>query len=265
MHYLPQQHTSGFSSVLALVMIGFLLMATLGVFQLVLREMYDNRGLEYSFQAQAGAQSAGELALLAIKQKGYGYYEAHPFGGDSGVNHILAEDPNNPSKRDIEISFDLNTRINSYDGNLEALGYDILPLFYMTGSTPTVFQIDDITLTSPASISWNLLGSSGGGSGEGDFDTTTSLSNKTVSSQGEITKNTQTIGSFLSQNEPVYLILFNPTRSPLSYRIESSDFFSPPEAYILTSAKKGDKQQNLRIYLDNTQYLNTLKYAIYGR
>ena len=265
-------HSRAFSSVMALVMIWFLLTTTIWVFQLVLRELQDNRVLGQYIQTLAGAESAAELALLQIKQNGYGYYERHLFWENSSINHILAEDPGNPTQKDIEISYDINTKVTSYEGNLSPLWYDIIPLFYLTGSTDAiqVQAISDISLSSssPAlsDISWNIVWESGWISGNGLFDETTQISVKTLSASNSIISTQQNIETFLSWVSSWYLVLFNPRNSwNITYTLTSSDEFSTPRANIISRAKVGKYRQNVQTTLDNTQYLNTLKYAIYGR
>ncbi len=256
---------------MALIMVWFLLTTTIGVFQLVLRELQDNRVLGNYIQAAAGAEAWAELALLSIKQKGYGYYENYAFWENSSINHILALDPTDPSKKEAEISYDMNTRVDSYEGTLDPLGYDIIPLFYLTGSSDVQVQkIGDINLSSLDSdlseLSWNIIGDTGGISGNGEFDDTTDITIKKLWWDNKIIYTDQNIGELLSDISSGYLILLNPSYTDtLTYTLSSSDFFSTPRATIISRGRVWSHRQNIRTTLDNTQYLNTLKYALYGK
>jgi hypothetical protein len=51
------------------LVVGFLIILTSGVFNLVLKEMNDTTSMGNYLKASAGAESSQELALLQIKQK----------------------------------------------------------------------------------------------------------------------------------------------------------------------------------------------------
>lgn len=254
-------------------MIGFLLTTTIGVFQLVLRELQDNRVLWNYIRATAWAESGAELALLTIKQNGYGYYESYSLESGNTLNHILALDPQNPTAQDIEISYDINTKVTSYEWSIPPLGYDIIPLFYLTGATDSISveKISDISLSSSDSsidvLSWNILWDTGWVSWNGLFDSTTSITIKTLWSDNSIDViENEDIGYFLSSISSGYLILFHPWWTQnITYTLSSSDPFSTPRANIISQGQVGKHRQNMQTDLDNTQYLNTLKHALYGR
>lgn len=74
MRYISSRNLNGYSIILSLVMIGFLLVLTTGTLNLVLQEMQDGKGKQDYLKASAAAEGAMELALSHIKNTGYGYY-----------------------------------------------------------------------------------------------------------------------------------------------------------------------------------------------
>ena len=55
------------------MMIGFLLVLTTSTLNLVLQKMKDGQGRQFYLKAYSAAESSLELALLEIKEHGYGY------------------------------------------------------------------------------------------------------------------------------------------------------------------------------------------------
>jgi len=86
------------------------------VFELVLLEMNDNRGREDYLKASASAEGALELALLSIKQKGYGYF--HEI--ENSVNNeaiILSKDPTDTAlfaPKDTLLSYTMDGKTSNY-------------------------------------------------------------------------------------------------------------------------------------------------------
>ena len=63
-----------YSVIIAMLLIGFLLVLTVTVLNLVLKELRDNRAMWDSMKAFAWAETGKELALLKIKEEWYGIY-----------------------------------------------------------------------------------------------------------------------------------------------------------------------------------------------
>ncbi|QFR38767.1 hypothetical protein A9Q91_00850 [Candidatus Gracilibacteria bacterium 28_42_T64] len=239
----------GFSVIISLLIIGFLLVLTTGIYNLILRELYDNRDMGNAIKAYAGAEAAQELALLKIKEKGYGY----SYNIDNSF--ILGDR--------IALSYDLATKVNNYEGLISGLSYDIVPLFYIDESgEQKVSSINlDVTYGIPDDLVWNLVSDSGGISGIGND----SLGfKKTLGSEEQLGLEYQGINSFLNENETVYMILFNSSNGEIKYTLESDDYFSKPRTRVISSATVGGVKQNLGTTFDNTEYLNILKYSIYS-
>lgn len=261
-----------FSSIVALFMVWFLLILTSWVYNLVLKELFDNRSLWNYIKAYAWAQSAAELALLKIKEKGYGYYD----NIEHNVNNrsvILSENPLDSSLynswKDALISYDLWTKVQSYVWELNTLWYDIIPLFYLDDSwEKKALKIKlDISEGNHTDLVWNIVWGSSWISWVWSFAHNT-FWNKRSLNWNNLSFTNQNIESFLNSSIGNYLILFNWwNNNSIKYTIQTlddSEYFSKPKTEIISSSEVGGYRQNLRIELDNTKYLNILKYSIYS-
>ena len=257
----------GYSVIIAMLIIGFLLVLTTTVFNLVLRELRDTRGLWDSVKAFAWAEAAQELALLKIKEKWYGI--------DHKIEHTINTDSvilsNNPSdtaafkkNKDVFISYDLGVATNSYSGSLLSQWYSIIPLFVEEWWNTVYARSYNLIINSVEedNLVWNLLSWSGGMSGI--WWETNKWDLKTIESNGE-SKLVQEkrVSDFLNDSEH-YLILFNSWNSNISFTLNSTDNFSKPKTQIISSAQVGDYRHNLQTDYDNTKFLNMLKYSIFS-
>ncbi len=267
-HY---NNNSGYSIVISLLMVGFLIVVTSWVFNLVLWELNDNRWRENYLKAFAAAEWAQELALLQIKEKGYGYYWTEAVKDD---DPILAEDPTNlrPAK-DPKISYNLNSKTNSYGESLSPLWYAIVPLFILDDAEPSAPSFTDpdnpssalsLLLEAPwTTLIWNLLWEDGWMSWVWGFS---QITTSTLSTSSSVTPD-YSIENFINTrgNKLNYLILFNsdPDNS-VNYTLTSNREFTKPETTIISSASVWKYKQNLSTTLDNTEFLNILRYSIYS-
>ena len=280
---------SWYSVIISLLMIWFLLVLTSWVFDLILREMYDNRGLWSYIRAYAWAESWQELALLKIKEKWYGIYDfiEHDVNNRSVV---LSKNPLNKDDfnraEDVFISYDLNSTSitdnneSKYDWELWPLEYDIIPLFYEDNAW-VIHKIDEnrsgdgISFTLDAwawdenDLVWNIVSESSWISWIGSSDT---LWNIKKINGSNLDYDSGNINEFLS-SLPIdvyknYLVLFNSNNSEdISYTLESMnplEFFTQPKIKIVSSGQIWKYKQNINTDLNNTQYLNILKYSIYS-
>lgn len=263
-----QQETSAYSVLISLFIVGFLLVLTAGVFHLVLKELYDSRARWQYLSAISGAEGAMELALFQIKEYGYGYIDTI----ESGINSrsiMLSGSPFDISQfrwaKDLLISYQINTKTNHYLGTLWPLKYEIIPLFY-EDSIINNTQSLDLVITSPnTSLAWNIVSTDAGLSGTGWFTTTSKGVLKTQASN-TLSYAEQEIGQFLQHESQNYLIVFNshPT-DILSYDVSSTSYFSYPKGEIISSWQIGSVKQNLKTQIDNTAYLDFLKYSIFSK
>jgi len=266
-------NTRWYSVIISLLMIGFLLVLTSWVFNLVLKEMYDNRGMWKYIQTYAWAESGQELALLQIKDNGYGYYDfIEHTPNDRSI--VLSKTPTELSSfqksNDIFISYDIGSKVNDYNGSLEPLEYDIIPLFYIDEHGEQKVNMIDFSITfgSGDNLSWNIISRISWISGK---NSNLVGYKKTLGTNGTVREfwfTTESINTFLLNNDTNYLVLFNSGDfGRIDYHIDTLDrteFFSKPETEIISSAQVWNYKQNLRTTLNNTEYLNILRYSIYS-
>ena len=268
-HY---NNNSGYSIVISLLMVGFLIVVTSWVFNLVLWELNDNRGRENYLKAFAAAEGAQELALLQIKKQWYGYYGTEAVISDS---NILAEDPLDiKPARDPIISYNLDSKTSSYSETLIPLEYAIVPLFVLDDSTPnsrpnfiesdwTNGALSLLLDTTSNELIWNLLSEDGGMSWVWGFS---EIDKSTLSKASSVTPD-YSVDDFIRDNvgKLNYLILFNSDPvNDITYSLESNREFTKPEATIISSAQVWKYKQNLSTTLNNTEFLNILRYSIYS-
>lgn len=253
--------TEGYSIITAILMIGFLLVLTVSTFNLVLQEMQDGKGRENYMKAYAGAEWALELALLQIKEKGYGFYEEK-----SDIEYFW------PAWKNGIMNYDINSETKSYTGTLLAGEYstDIIPLFTLNASWDiawiTTLELDD---RSWWDLVWNVIEETGGLSGKGSFrhtDTQTIGVREIVNSGGnkKLELQNKRITDLIWMNKWSYLALQNLTWWDIVYVLSSDGFFTQPKSIIESSAQVGKYTQNLNTTVDNSEFLGILKYSIYS-
>lgn len=258
---------SWYSIVIVLMIIGFLMILTVWVFNLVLREMNDNRGMGNAIKAFAGAEAWQELALLQIKKNGYWYYDkVVVWDLDSELLHNGTN-----SNKNVDIMYDIASKVNRYEGTIEAWKYNIIPLFYRDSNRSTEYKVVSIDLNIAINgrdnVTWNIISKTSGISWVWN---NINWHSKTVDpSSWNLIYSTQTIDSFLTlgSNENNYLVLFNSNAFETTYILEATnswEFFTKPDTDIISSAKIGGYKQNLKTNLDNTEFLNILKYSIFS-
>jgi hypothetical protein len=261
--------SSGYSVIVSLLIIWFLLVLSTGIFNLVLNEMKDNKAMWDYIKAYAWAESARELALLQIKEHWYAYYDKI----DHNLNNrsiILANDSLNTSifrpNNDVLISYDIWSKVNEYEWTLESLEYAIIPLFYINDDwEQNVLNIDlSIISWSANDLSWNIIGKNNWISWRW---INTTWSKKTLTSNWFVYSE-EDINSFLNISNSNYLVLLNSGNSwDISYNLKANnpnEYFSKPETSIISSAEVWKYKQNIITDLDNTEFLNILKYSIYS-
>ena len=209
---------SWYSVLVALLMVGFLLVLTVGVFNLVLNELQDNNGRANYIKAYYGAESGIEWALLQVKDVGYGVVDEVPFG----VNNrsiVLAKNPKVVSdfkrSRDVMITYNINTKTQTFSWELDVGEHQIIPLYYIEANG-VQHDVKDLSLTmsgNPESIGWNLVGEKFWLSGIGNFIKDTQWDHKYIENLwggGNVFKfSKKTVESFLSTSINNYLIIFN--------------------------------------------------------
>ncbi len=247
-------HTSGYSVIIALFIMSFLLVLTTGIFSLVLWELNQNRGEQWYLAAYAWAESGQELALLTIKQNGYGYHDS-----------ISAE-----MYDGVTVEYDLWYRVSEYVGSLTKFKYDIIPLFSQDlswVSKPESVSGEMLRGTDGSALLWNIIGESISLAGFGEFDRNSSGKSRGIDIQGNIEYDDAiTLEDFLEDSGESYLILFNAWDDEIEYKIQvpQGQYFTLPRTQIISSGRVKQYKQNLRTSFDNTTFLDTLKYSIFS-
>ena len=262
MKHISYWHASGgYTIIIAILLVWFLLVLTTWVFKLVLQEMFDGRGKQNYLKAYAWAESAMELALLEIKNKGYGYYN------DSFTN----QDTLWTALKDTRIGYELDGKVASYTGSLQGVRTtDIIPLFWIDSAGNTINITSSLTLTSASSeLVWNIVSQDIWISWVQSFSPTTGVDKKGLSSvlwNQSFTFSSDDVNGFLSLPWEKYLILYNPTATPITYSLSvwGNQYFTKPIVSIYSRGKIGKYIQNIRTRVDNTEFLWLLRYSIYS-
>lgn len=255
-----------YSVIIAMLLIGFLLVLTVTVLNLVLKEMRDNRAMWDSMKAFAWAETGKELALLKIKDQWYGVdYELSEWVTEA--KNILANASDFKKKRDVEVTYNINLKPlendlwkNQYSQDLAPGEYSIIPLFYQYDNNP-IENTGNINLQSNNQIVWNLLS---GNNGIAWIGNNTTGKWKVVDNSWKSTVKTLSQQEFLNMYQDVYLILNNTSSGEKSFVLTSSDEFSKPITNIISSGQVGNYRHNIETKYDNTEFLNMLKYAIFS-
>jgi len=257
---------SWYAILVTLMIIGFLIVLTTWILNLVLRDMNDNIGEARYLQAYSAAEWAMELALLKIKQNWYWVYDKLEIDEDTDNDSKILR-INKDDQREVLISYDLNSKTNYYSWSLDSFKQVVIPLFY-TDISWEEYNISDITLNSNnnENIAWNII------SLTWDWiwwvwsiDTSTEWEWK--KSDWSFLKQTINFNNwFLDDNTKNYLVVINLDPSNvLDYELESTGKFTKPISKIISSAKIMNYKQNLETTLDNTEFLSILKYSIYSK
>lgn len=255
-----------YSVIIAMLLIGFLLVLTVTVLNLVLKEMRDNTAMWDSMKAFAGAETGKELALLKIKDFWYGVdYEISEWITDS--KNILADAWDFKKNRDVQVTYNINllpekNNLNNYEysQDLAPGEYSIIPLFYEYDSN-WIQHTENISVNSDNEIVWNLLS---GNNGIAWVGSNLSGKWKIVDNSWKSSVKNMSQQDFLNGNNNVYLILNNTSTQEKSFVLTSSDAFSKPITHIISSGQVGNYRHNIETKYDNTKFLNMLKYAIFS-
>ncbi len=264
-----KKNTSWYSILVALFIIWFLLILTAWIFRLVLNELHDNRGRWDYLKAQYAAESWIELALLKIKTLWYGVVDEVSLDINERAV-ILGEYPTDKSKfkgsKESLLGYKIDTKTLTYTGEIEAGWHSIIPLFYVD-KNGSQFDTKSITLkkTSIDPV-WNIVWNQFWLSWEWEFSSST-LGNYKFTNANGFGFDKKSVQDFLDTSTSNYLILFNPSPdTPLTYNLtaEDNNFFTRPIGDIYASWKIGSYKQNIKVTLDNTAYLNILKYSLFS-
>lgn len=251
-----EKNKQWFSIIVAVFMIGFLLVLTTGVFNLVLREMKDNRWAENYLKAYAGAEWAMELGLLNIKENWYATDKDLWKGEDAAKSLTFSwvykqqSDPLITYKTEIEIQSLTGVTMTGWETVL-------IPLFSNN------LWVKKPSFTANTDIIWNIIWRGEWMSWSWNFDySTTQVYKKNDWTYSSL----ESIESFLNTNTGSYLMLFNKwTPTTYDLRVWASELFSKPVWNITSSVTVGKYKQNISTSIDNTEFLNMLKYSVFSK
>lgn len=271
-----KKNKKAYSVIIALLMIWFLFVVVVWVFNMVLKELNDNRWMWNYIKAYFWAEAWQELALLQIKEKWYGIQD----NIDLSINNrsiILSDNSNDISlfkwNKEALISYDISVKTNIYTWILNNLWYDIIPLYYLTWTTLiTEEKITDLSFSIISWVGtdlvWNIVWNTRWFSWIWSFDGNTFVNIKSFNnSSNEFVLDNESIKDFLSASSPNFLILLNSWNSDLTYNLKSlntGEYFSKPKLKIFSSSKVWNYKQNLSTDFDNTEYFKSLKYSVYS-
>lgn len=262
-----------YSTLLVLILVWFMIVLTTWIFRLVINEMNSNRVFWNYIKAYAWAESAQELALLDIKNKGY-WYNVEIRNTLNEKSIILASNPLDTwdfsSVNDVLISFTNDWKTSEYQWNIWKLQYDIIPLFHIEDYSPTTtrdFPVRSINLSINSwisnNLSWNIIWETSWISWIWAFSSSTVWSEKKIEF-GQFKYAQRTIENFLSSSQMNYLVLFNSWDSEIKYTLTWDSDFTKPRLNITSSWEVWDFKQNLKTKVDNTEFLSILKYSIFS-
>ncbi len=248
-------NNGGYSIIAAIMLVGFLLVLCSGILKAVLLEMQDNKWRQEYLKASAWALWALELSLLEIKEYGYG------FDGYQEDISTLWE-----TRKTALMHYDFESRVKEYKGELEPYETTFIPLFWIDEWGIYSLSWDDISLSVNDEVAWNIIGNNTGMSGRWPFS---SLS-QTYVTWIDGTKSFISVKDFLASNSQSYLQLYNTnsvSQEEVTLKIDtiSNEYFTLPSASIFAKWTIGNHHQNLIAEVDNTNFLQILRYSIFSQ
>ena len=261
-----KNNKNAFSILIAIFMVGFLLKLVIWVFNLMLRDMKDNRWSGNYIKAYAGAEWAMELWLLKIKEKGYAINE------NLGKTSSWILSFNSTLKNnDPKIKYSMEIWTDYFSWSLDSWKTVIIPLFSNNNYIKQPIFTDD----SWNNIIWNIIWKWEWMSGSWNFNYNSNIHYKqnrikpdwTTDETLEVYQD-KTIGNFLTNNTWSYLMLFNKSSSKVHYILDNKSEwvnFSKPVWTIISSVQVWKFKQNITTNINNTEFLKMLKYSLYSK
>lgn len=260
-----KHHRDWYTVITAILVIGFLLVLTVGGFQLVLQELYDGRGKQNYLKAYAAAEAGLELALYKLKEDWlwYGYYEEKAFSSDVFSDTV----------RQPEYSYEFLWKAQSHTWQLWWVGWawvsqlDIIPLFWIS-QDGNIYRVTSwLEFQASNDIVWNIVWQDIGVWWSWNFHGGTSIDLKELQQSWNFHFINSDINSFLATDEVKYLFVYNTWQQAQQYNLtstSSTDYFTLPRHDIISSGKVWNFRQNIRTSIDNTEYLWLLRYSIFA-
>lgn len=302
MHPLSFSSRSGFSTLVALGITGFLLVLVTWLVTLFLQEMKITRSIYDGIVTYAGAEGAFEYAMMKVRNHREGFQDA--VGTGDPEYSILSG--TNTRTRGLTIEYTMQTQSTSYSGEIEPTEHLVIPLFVgdddLIGDNskkPTLWN--DTTLSnfmsfstdSPENLGWNILalekatGETFGLAGSGKITPETqgnnrrlfadcydASGNKMVSCNGSeverleyMVENNIKVQEFLQSGSltDFYLVIFNHTALPVKCELTATKPFALPMSHISATAHIGGRAAQTIVLTENKSRLfESLKYGIFS-
>lgn len=261
-----QKNNSWYSVILAILMVWFMLVLTSWVFLLVLSENKDTKSMEYYLKSFAWAEGSIEVALLKAKKYNYSYSEE--LTKLMPISKVLFREGESYNyNKDVFITYNLDSTASEINSkNLESWKFDIIPLFYydINWSYKKVKNIKLEWVNSE--IVWNIVWENSWITWLGNFTNVSEWNYKTIS-WNDISYSKSKIWDFLNNSDKNYLILHNTSWDTVNYNLislNSWEYITKEASYIVWSWEVWWYKQNLRVKINNSEYLNLLKYSIFS-
>lgn len=242
-----KHNNSWYSTVLALLLVGFMIIITTGIFNLVMSELKDTSGMSHYFKAYAWVEAGIELWLLDIKN----------------WSDLVNIDKNDP-KSDI---LDSKTKVVY---NFDWYSWEITKTWIWPWDYALVELLDakNPTLTATDNIIWNIVWEESGITWEWfSFNPSTAWNRKTLNSVNNFDFFTETINNFLNNSDWNYLIVFNPNLIDIDFTLAVGAWerIMKDTVRLKSSWFSSKYKQNLILEIDKSWYLNFLKYSIFSQ
>lgn len=226
--------------------------------------MYDYVSQSYSLhmitsdsvKANYAAESALEMALLRIQEKGYGY-SARIDHDLNNTSILLSNTPNSIEdfrSGEVFFSYDISVKSNSYTGTLERLESVLIPLFYLDsfGQEKKITDLNFKILWGDTNmLSWWII-----------------WTHLWISGTWNLQDKQWEIQDFLSQSSSNYLLLsYQSPYDIFSYTLHTTkegEFFSKPFTEIIARGQSGEYYKVMKTKFDYTEFVWEIKYALFG-
>ena len=284
----PLKNTSGFSTIIAILMTAFLTILSASIMNLFVVENGMNHFLSDGISAYMSAEWALEYSLLKSSNHREGFSDTIT---SSDLESSLLDNNTSLTKK-TSITSILRASDTSYTGTITPGGFEVIPLFYDKGktlqstannnpnkNTSDIQKTPSFLMTQDGNISWNIIGNDGSGTTFGISGTgwvsntfgilwspnTTQGFEKHMGSDDIMTASMTGITNFISTYYNNYLILSNISSNDITYHLSSTDTFSLPIRTLHASSTVGKSKQNIDFSENRSRLFDMLKYSVFSQ
>lgn len=248
-----------YSVIISILMVWFMLILSLWVFSLILKESKDTKMMESYLKAYQAAEWWIELALYEAKTNNYNLTKN--IDNSNSLSKIFKSWNTFNNLKDPEINYSISSQTDELkDKQIWSWKFHIIPL-------SNVKQLK-LTSTNSSKLIWNIIWEANWISWVWNINNLTKWNLKTISNTFNITLDDKNVYNYLlNESWDKYLILNNlDTANSIKYNLVSlaTEKFVKDKTEIVSSAEVNWFKQNLRVSIDNLEYLNLLKYSIYS-